>query len=140
MTEEAVEMVTCQISGLEVEANKAIEYTVKDSDDDVLYYVSAEAILAMVENTPLKQVILEKVALSEPLFTEVVSIRKQAIAKQQGVQEGATEAVKAVQAAAEELGVDLGDVLTKAFPAPEGAQAEMTVDETPAQEVQENVH
>lgn len=128
--EDVTEMVTCELSKVEVERDKAIEYKLKDSEDPL--YVSAETVLSMTDVPALKEAILRGVALNETLFTEVVSIRKQAIAKRQGAQEGATEALKAIQAAAQELNVDLSDVIAKAFPQPEA--------EEKTEEPQENVH
>ena len=121
MTEqtEAVEMVECALSGTSIEADKAIQFTVKATNETK--YIEAQTALLLALETPLLGVILEKVALNDEAFKEVTRIRQVAVAKNQGVQEGANAVIKKLKEAAVEGGVDLDELISKAFSNPEAA-------------------
>lgn len=132
MTEKTQSMVQCVLTGEMVEENKAISFSQKEGEDE--QYVSGLAVLQLVEGSALMSTIMERLALNDAAFAEIASIRKQAIAKQQGIQEGANKAVEAVQKAASELGLEtetVQNLLSTAFPQPE---AQPSVEETPSQE------
>ena len=116
MTDEVV-MVTCSITDEQVEQKDSVEYTLATGE---VRYVSSNAVLSLVSQSLLPKV-LNDIALNDAMYTEVVSIRKQAQANQAGIQQGANQAVQAIRQAAEELGVDVDSVLQKAF-APEATE------------------
>ena len=118
MSDEQV-VVTCALSGQQVPRESAIEFKINETEE--VKYVSAEAVLNLVhgETSPLKRVIMEQFAYNDGLFMAVSSLREKAIARNQGAQTGAAEAVKRIQEAAEAQGVDVSAVLKEAFPAPE---------------------
>ncbi|NNK82862.1 MAG: hypothetical protein HKO92_07045 [Flavobacteriaceae bacterium] len=116
MTEETeVVMVECSLTGEQVKETEAIEYATASEEER---YVSVNAALTLVQNR-LLPTILNRVALNDDTYREVVAIRREALAKQSGVTDGANKAVEAIKTAAAELGVDVNEVIQKAFTPPE---------------------
>lgn len=137
MSETAVEMVECTLSGASIEKEKAIEYTIKETGE--VRYVEPQTVAPVALKTletPFANILLEQIALNDEAFRETIKLRQIAIAKSQGIQEGANTVLKKIKEVAEKQGVDIDTVFSEAFPAPETAakeeEEEEVSKETPA--------
>ena len=132
MTEDAVEMVECALSGISLEKDKAIEYTINETGD--VRYIDPSSFLDIATESKMANLVLQKIALTDKLFEKTISIREVAIAKNQGIQEGATAAIKRLKEVADVKGLDLEEVIKEAFAAPEdegeGVPGEQEVEAT----------
>lgn len=116
---QALEMVECALSGLSIEKTKAIEYPINGNENN-LGYVEPNAALSIALTPPLLDVIIEKIALNKEAFELARRYREVAIARNEGVQEGANALVKQLKETAAIEGKEefINEMLSKAFPAP----------------------
>lgn len=123
MTEETVEMVECALTGMSIDSNRAMEYTLPGTEKTV--YVDAQAVLTLALKPPVSDAIIEKIALNDKAFEKTVKVRELAIAKNQGIQEGASYAVSKLKEAADKQGKSIDDIIKDAFPAPKEEVSEV---------------
>jgi len=131
MTEEnkeEVKEVVCTLTGETTTSDKTFSY---ETGDGEVRYVSVNAGLKLIELRFLP-IVIENFAKNDTLFNEVKSVRRELIAKSKGIQDGATQTVNAIKEAATELGVNLDDVIKKAF-TPK-LQPEAPVNESPVED------
>lgn len=108
--------VTCLLSNTIIPATSALEFT--QAGDQTPKHVGINVVLELIQNSQLLGIILERIALNQGLYTEIVSIRKQAAAMSKGTQEGANKAVDALRKAVQESGLDplfFEDLVQKTF-------------------------
>lgn len=128
-------VIKCQITGRVLEAANALEYKIKG----VPHFVDPNAVLELVQSSSLFNVILERIALNQGTFNEILSIRKQAAALEKGKQDGANLAIDALRKTAKESGIEptvLEDLIQKTFNQAQSTDTQTVQDSVAEEEVQ----
>lgn len=112
-------MLVCSLTGKEVPSNEAFSLT-NHKEEEVVISLGAAFTLA---TTPA---ILNAISLNKEAYEAVIMFRKQAEAKQVGVNEGANKTVELLKQKAAELGLsdDLDTLVQAAFAPPTAEVAE----------------
>lgn len=97
------ESVVCSLSGKEIPRKRSISFRLGEEEEE--QFIDINILLDFVSNPPLKNIVLDWVS-RDPIFNEVISLRNQLIAKEQG----RLELLKQIQEEAVQAGIDLSSI------------------------------